>query len=51
MQSFCAVIPYADAIVAENMFVNLARQAKLDRKYQTRIYTSIFDLRETLASD
>lgn len=50
MQSFCAVVPYVDAIVAENMFVNLARQAKLDRKYQTRLYTSIFDLRETLAS-
>jgi hypothetical protein len=50
MQSFCAVVPYADAIVAENMFVSLARQAKLDRKYHTRLYTSIFDLPETLAS-
>lgn len=48
MQSFCAVVPYADVIVAENMFVNLARQAKLDRKYQTRLCTNISDLRQAL---
>lgn len=51
MQSFCAVVPYADVIVAENMFVNLALQAKLDRKYQTRLSTTMYDLREVLASD
>lgn len=51
MQSFCAVIPYADEVIAENMFVNLARQAKLDRKYQTRLSTSLFSLRDTLSGD
>jgi hypothetical protein len=48
MQSFCAIIPYADEVVGENQFVNLAQQAKLDRKYGTRITTKILGLRESL---
>lgn len=49
MQSFCAVIPYADAIIAENMFVNLARQARLDRKYGCRLSTSVLSMQDLLA--
>lgn len=48
MQSFCAIIPYADEVVGEKQFVNLAQQAKLDRKYGTRITTKILGLRESL---
>lgn len=45
MQSFCAIIPYADQIITENHFASLAQQAGLDKKYATRITTSIFDLK------
>ena len=45
MQSFCAVVPYADEIIAENQFASLAKQGRLDKKYDTRIATSIFVLR------
>lgn len=48
MQSFCAVAPYADIVIAENQFVNLAKQAGLDKKYDTRIVTSIVELRDSL---
>jgi hypothetical protein len=48
MQSFCAIIPYADEVVGENQFVNLAKQAKLDKKYDTRITTNILELKESL---
>jgi len=48
MQSFCAVIPYADEVIGENQFVNLAKQAKLDRKYRTRIGADLLELCESL---
>ena len=44
MQTFCAVVAYADIIVAENMFSNLATQTGLHRKYGTRILTKLADL-------
>jgi hypothetical protein len=44
MQTFCAVVAYADVIAAENMFSSLARQARLDKKYNTRIVTSLLKL-------
>jgi hypothetical protein len=48
MQSFCAIIPYADEVVAEKQFASLAQQAKLNRKYHTRIMTDILELRKSL---
>jgi hypothetical protein len=48
MQSFCAIIPYADEVIGENQFVNLAKQAKLDKKYGTRLRTDILGLGESL---
>ena len=44
MQSFCAVVPYADKVIAEKQFVNLALQAKLDRKYGTKFETDVLSL-------
>ena len=48
MQTFCAVLRYADDVVAENMFSNLARQARLDKKYDTRVCTNLLSLTATL---
>lgn len=48
MQSFCAVVPYADEVVAEKQFINLARQAKLDRKYGTKLGTDVLSLAGSL---
>jgi hypothetical protein len=48
MQSFCAVVAYADAVVAENQFSSLAKQAGLDKKYGTRISTDLLALTEYL---
>lgn len=44
MQSFCAVIAYADIVVAENQFSSLAKQAGLDKKYQTTIAPDLLAL-------
>jgi hypothetical protein len=41
MQTFCAVVAYADIIVAENMFSNLAIQSGLHKKYDTIIMTKL----------
>lgn len=41
MMAFITVLPFADVIVAEKQFVNLARQARLDERYGTRLFTSI----------
>ena len=49
MQAFCAVVPYADIVVAENQFVSLAVQAKLPSKYKTTLTTNIFDLKSAAA--
>lgn len=48
MQAFCAVVAYADIVVAENMFSNLAMQAGLHTKYSTRITTKLADVAEAL---
>ncbi|MES3027671.1 MAG: hypothetical protein V4820_07465 [Pseudomonadota bacterium] len=44
MQAFCAVLPYADLVVAENQFVSLARQANLGEKYGSRLSTDLHHL-------
>ncbi|HEY5712603.1 MAG TPA: hypothetical protein VIT38_11975 [Allosphingosinicella sp.] len=44
MMAFITVIPFADVVVAEKPFVNLARQARLGEAYRTTLMTSIFDL-------
>lgn len=44
MMSFITVIPFADVVVAEKQFVNLARQARLGETYRTELLTSVFDL-------
>ena len=44
MYSFCAAIPYADWLIAENAFVTLAKQAKLDIIYRTKITNNLGDL-------
>ncbi|MGO9487066.1 MAG: hypothetical protein ACLPX9_21250 [Rhodomicrobium sp.] len=46
MQSFCAAIPYADIVIGEKQFVNLAWQAKLDRKYNTLLATDFSPLKQ-----
>jgi len=48
MQAFCAVVAYADVIVAENMFSNLAIQAGLHNKYGTRIATELAEVLDVL---
>lgn len=48
MASFCAVIPYADCIVAEKQFVNLARQAGLGKHYNTMLETNLAALNDIL---
>lgn len=50
MQSFCAAFVYADHVIGENQFVNLAIQAGLGKKYGTRISTDIMSLGESLAA-
>lgn len=44
MMAFITVLPLADVMVAEKQFVNLARQTRLDERYDTTLMTSIFDL-------
>lgn len=48
MQTFCTVIPYADIVVGENNFTNMARQAGLNTKYETRLLTDVTGLLEAL---
>lgn len=48
MQTFCAALPYADIIVAENLFCSLARQAGLDKKYATHVTTDLLSLPRVL---
>ncbi|UDF04063.1 hypothetical protein [Asticcacaulis sp. AND118] len=44
MNAFATVLPLADIMVAEKQFGNLAKQAGLDKAYQTKIFRSVFDL-------
>jgi len=41
-------IPYCDVLVLEKYFHNLARNSKLDKKYNTRIIKSLSDLENFL---
>lgn len=41
MASFAAALPYADAVIAENLFSNVARQSRLDRRFDTRVETKL----------
>lgn len=41
MATFCATIPYADCVISENLFVNLAIQAGLDRQFGTTVTTDL----------
>ncbi|MDB5607988.1 MAG: hypothetical protein JWP25_4888 [Bradyrhizobium sp.] len=48
MQTFCAVVAYADIVVAENLFSNLATQAGLQKKFETVVSTNLLALPEQL---
>lgn len=48
MRTFCTVLPYADIIVAENQFINLARQAGLHSRYGAYLETDIRMLADLL---
>ena len=49
MQSFCTVLPYADQVIGENQFINLSRQAGLDKKYGTELATDLLALQQQLS--
>ena len=44
MATYTAVLPYADIVVGENQFINLARQAGLHVQYGTRITKDLAQL-------
>ena len=44
MYAFTTALPLVDIMVAEKQFVNLSRQAKLDKRYGTLLLTSVHDL-------
>jgi hypothetical protein len=44
MLAFIVVLPFADVVVAEKPFINLARQARLGEKFETKLLTSVFEL-------
>lgn len=44
IDAYAAALPYADEIAGENQMINLARQAGLDKKYNTRLVTDIMSL-------
>jgi hypothetical protein len=44
MQSFAAVVPYADLVIAENQFINLAKQAGMEEAYGGKLRTDILSL-------
>lgn len=48
MAACITVLPLADLFVAENQFVNLARQAGLGRRYGTTLLTDVSELTEAL---
>lgn len=47
MHSFCTAIPYAGRLVAERGFISLARQAKLDNRYNVALSTELGELQGT----
>jgi hypothetical protein len=44
MQAYVAAVPYADVMIGENTFVNMAKQAKLHNLFGCKISTSLEDL-------
>lgn len=50
MQAFCAVLPYADIVIAEQQFTSLARQAGLPTHYGVHLETDIRALPDLLAA-
>lgn len=46
MRSFSTVLPYADIVVAEKQFTNLARQAGLASRFGVRLETELQVLRQ-----
>ncbi len=44
MSAFATVLPMADFVIGEKLFVNLARQGRLDKLYNTTLLTSVFEL-------
>jgi hypothetical protein len=42
--NFYTSVPYANIIVAEKNFVNLAKQTKLDKEYGVKLHTNLEDL-------
>lgn len=48
MATFCATVPYADCVISENLFVNLARQCRLDRHFGTTITTDLMKIADFL---
>jgi hypothetical protein len=41
MSSFTATVPYCDMLIAEKQFINLAKQAGLDKKFGARLETQL----------
>jgi hypothetical protein len=48
MATFCATVPYADCVISENMFVNLAHQARLDQHFGTTITPDLMEIAQFL---
>ncbi len=48
MFAYTAAVPYADLVIGENQFINLARQGGLDRLYGTRLTANIQVLAELI---
>ena len=46
MRNFTTVLPYADVVVAEKQFTNLARQAALETRFGVRLETDLEVLRD-----
>jgi hypothetical protein len=51
MQAFCAVAAYADIVVAENLFSNLAIQSGLAKKFGTQIKTKLSEVLAALRAE
>lgn len=48
MRGYVSSVPYADVVIGENLFVNLAKQAGLGKKYGCVLSTDIFSLDQIL---
>ena len=48
MHSYVAAIPNADVLVGEKLFVNLALQARLDKRYGCALYSKMSQLESFL---